>query len=92
MSAVDWIGWTAATTICLLLGWWLYGVSDKVSDKAPEWANWIAQDANGSWWYFEHEPSAVGSCYWDGGFGKLGFVRKDAPSPNWRTTLARVTR
>jgi hypothetical protein len=23
---------------------------------APEWANWLAMDANGTWHYYEHEP------------------------------------
>lgn len=25
-------------------------------NDAPEWANWVAQDPNGSWWWYEHEP------------------------------------
>lgn len=25
---------------------------------APEWAQWVAHDANGDWWWFEVEPTA----------------------------------
>ena len=25
-------------------------------DEAPEWANWIAQDRDGEWWWFEYQP------------------------------------
>ena len=24
---------------------------------APKWANFVAQDSNGHWYWFEHEPS-----------------------------------
>lgn len=85
MSPTDWTGYVIALAIVLLIGWLLH----RITDKAPEWANWIAQDANGSWWYFEHEPSASGGC-WYGGVGKVRFVHKDAPNPNWRDTLRRL--
>ena len=25
----------------------------------PEWANWIAQDANGEWWAYSYEPATA---------------------------------
>lgn len=87
MTTTDWIGYVIALAIILLIGWLLH----RITDKAPERANWIAQDADGSWWYFEHEPSAIGG-YWSGAVGKVRFVHKDAPNPNWRSTLARVRR
>lgn len=87
MNTTDWIGYVIALAILLLIGRLLH----RTTDKAPEWANWIAQDANGIWWYFEYEPTPLGR-WWSGGVGEFGFVRKDAPNPNWRTTLARVRR
>jgi hypothetical protein len=26
-------------------------------DDAPEWANYLARDHDGSWWWYEHEPT-----------------------------------
>lgn len=25
-------------------------------DEAPSWANWVAMDSDGSWWWFADEP------------------------------------
>ena len=32
-------------------------------DEAPEWANWLAMDEDGSWGWFEVEPKV--SAYFD---------------------------
>jgi len=67
---------------------------------APEWANWLAQDEDGEWPWFEEEPT---SCEDDGFFGGLwwGPVGKSkyevaVHTPmgafhieNWRETLER---
>lgn len=26
-------------------------------DAAPDWANWLAMDASGEWYWYENEPS-----------------------------------
>lgn len=31
---------------------------------APEWANWLAMDDNGSWNWYEHEPEFDGRDWW----------------------------
>jgi len=31
---------------------------------APEWANWLAQDEDGSWWWFEVKPRC-GLSHWE---------------------------
>lgn len=28
-------------------------------DDAPEWANWLAMDADGTWFWFEDEPISI---------------------------------
>ena len=25
-------------------------------DNAPKWANWLAQDLSGRWWWYENKP------------------------------------
>jgi hypothetical protein len=32
-------------------------------DKAPERANWLAQDSDGKWWWHENEPK-YGNTMW----------------------------
>lgn len=74
-----------------------FNVADKVverdkevtQDTYPSWANWIAQDADGRWWYFEYKPSVVDDC-WYGGISKLQLARQSEPSANWRDTLRRL--
>jgi len=46
-------------------------------DDAPSWANWLAQDEEGDWHWFESEPVAD-SCQ-----SKLGFWRRIEGRCNW---------
>jgi hypothetical protein len=63
--------------------------------SAPEWANWLAQDADGEWCWFKHKPvqdpemqiwnndvslAVKGEMQWQ----KSG---ESAPNENWRKTL-----
>lgn len=39
-------------------------------DNAPEWANWLALDENGEWYWYEEEPAipnndTISYRYWD---------------------------
>jgi len=47
---------------------------------APEWAQWAAQDADGDWYWYEEEPSAV-----EDGFQARGMIW--AVRPKWRESL-----
>lgn len=75
-----------------------FNVADKVlergkevtQDNYPSWANWIAQDADGRWWYYEYMPSALSDWWWSNSTGKFEIVRIDDPNPNWRDTLRRL--
>lgn len=33
-------------------------------DNAPEWANWVAQDKNGSWCWYKNEPAFMRAGVW----------------------------
>lgn len=43
---------------------------------APDWANWLAQDEDGSWWWFWDKPylhpSYPGWSYDEGNFKRAG--------------------
>ena len=30
---------------------------------APEWANYLAMDSDGGWFWYEHEPIVRGDCW-----------------------------
>lgn len=56
----------------------------------PAEIHWVAQDATGTWWGFEHRPHAGGSGWREmelSSFIKLGRGR---PNPNWRGSLQKV--
>lgn len=39
-------------------------------NQAPEFANWLTQDEDGDWWWFENEPSAdLSTGRWDASDG-----------------------
>jgi hypothetical protein len=32
--------------------------------KAPKWAQWLAMDLDGEWWWFEEKPDYDRDCVW----------------------------
>ena len=49
-------------------------------NQAPEWANWLAQDADGYWYWFNCKPVPV---------KKEGFFSSEENEENYRCELAR---
>lgn len=49
---------------------------------APEWANYLAMDKTGDWYWYENEPSA-GSVDWLSNGGLAG----PCPAGEWEETL-----
>ena len=51
-------------------------------DDAPEWANWLAMDENGDWYWYEYEPVPNGNSW-------IHFGRSFSadPSNGWQKTL-----
>lgn len=47
---------------------------------APKWANWLAQDRSGSWFWYEDEPIIEDYEWAD--FDNLGEIQS-AHVPNW---------
>ena len=48
---------------------------------APEWANYLAQDESGAWYWYDTRPSQLNHGFSPSGRGKT------ATLPNWRETL-----
>lgn len=56
----------------------------------PAWVEWLAQDADGTWWGFECEPNQSHNGWYENEIGR--FIRLGAMQPprDWRTTLRRA--
>lgn len=57
----------------------------------PEWVNWLAQDRNGAWWGFEHEPNEGAYSWYENEVGRYIKLFQESPNPGWRLTLKEVT-
>lgn len=49
---------------------------------APDWANWLAMDADGEWWWYERKPEFFGSYWGVEGYGKRSLSIKTAVDPS----------
>jgi hypothetical protein len=59
-------------------------------DQIPEWALWLAQDADGAWWAYEAEPNQQHNGWYENEVGRIANLGKGDPNPDWRDTLKRV--
>jgi len=59
----------------------------KLGKDTPEWVQWLAQDADGSWWGYEVEPQQHHQGWYENELGRCLRIRKDAPNPEWRSCL-----
>ena len=58
--------------------------------QLPAWVRWLAQDANGSWWGYEHEPNEGDSGWYENEVGASIKLLDEAPNPGWREALIRL--
>ena len=58
--------------------------------QLPEWAHWIAQDGDGSWWAYQHEPNMADSGWYENELGQSLHMRKDMPNPFWRQEIHNI--
>ena len=58
----------------------------------PDWAEWLAQDADGAWWAFEAEPNQHDRGWYENEVGRYQFIAKEAPNSDWPNALLRITR
>lgn len=59
------------------------------SADIPSWVKWIAQDRNGAWWGFEHEPNEGATSWYENEVGRYVRLGQGKPNPMWRETLRR---
>jgi len=56
--------------------------------SAPEWAQWLAQDEDGSWWWYEFRPEPVFTQeMWEIDRGEIAVAGVTEVSGDWHATL-----
>lgn len=58
--------------------------------RIPGWVRWIAQDRNGAWWGFEHEPNEGAVSWYENEVGRYVKLHQAGPNSDWRETLEKV--
>lgn len=56
----------------------------------PAWVNWLAQDADGTWWGFEVEPNPSHQGWYENELGRYVKLVSEAPNPAWDSSLMPV--
>lgn len=57
-------------------------------EAIPAWVNWIAQDADGTGWGYEHEPNPADHGWYENEVGRRLRLGADEPNAAWRESLA----
>ena len=58
--------------------------------QLPTWARWIAQDADGSWWAYAHEPNMADHGWYENELGGNILLQRAEPNPEWREEIHRI--
>ena len=58
----------------------------SIWDNAPDWAQWVATDSNGTVCFYEEKPQAKFAAWWGGGRIKIASTGGDN---TWRESLQR---
>ena len=46
-------------------------------EDAPEWANWLAMDADGGWFWYENEPAPIPQAVWSAPEGRQKLAARE---------------
>jgi len=55
----------------------------------PLWVNWLAQDADGSWWGYQVEPLQHHNGWYENEVGKIVKLTITEPNSSWQSTLTK---
>jgi hypothetical protein len=56
----------------------------------PDWAAWLAQDADGAWWAYEAEPNQQHNGWYENEVGRIRRLCRTSPPADWQSTLTRL--
>lgn len=63
---------------------------DSGPNQLPAWVSWLAQDADGTWWAFEHEPNLSDRSWYENEVGRVLRLGMGEISGDWKDSLTRV--
>lgn len=61
-------------------------------EQIPEWAKFLAQDADGTWWAYEAHPNEHDTGWYENEAGRIQRIGKTAAPEDCHATLVRVNR
>jgi hypothetical protein len=56
----------------------------------PEWARWLAQDRDGSWWAYEHEPNTGAVAWYENEVGRSRRLLRTQENAEWERALLKI--
>lgn len=65
-------------------------MTDFNNIKLPEWAQYIAQDADGQWWAYEAEPNLSHISWYENEVGRILKLDRRKPNVNWIQSLQKI--
>ncbi|MGV6859753.1 MAG: hypothetical protein ACWA5X_12385 [bacterium] len=65
-------------------------LTDRESLQLPPWANWLAMDADGRWWAYEHEPNLAEKSWYENEVGRSIPVMGQPCEIPWQESLHAV--
>ncbi|MBD3671652.1 MAG: hypothetical protein HUJ29_12855 [Gammaproteobacteria bacterium] len=60
------------------------------TDRIPGWANWIAQDPDGTWWAYKAEPLQMHMGWYENEIGIYKRLTKSPAPSNWKKEIYRI--
>jgi len=64
---------------------------DEFSKNLPQWAQWVAQDPDGSWWAYEAEPHIHDNGWYENEVGRIFRLNHGEPNENWQSALIQIS-
>lgn len=62
----------------------------EMAGFVPDWAEWLAQDEDGTWWAYEAEPNQQHNGWYENEVGRIQRLGKGTPPDNWAQMLIRL--
>ena len=62
------------------------------SKNLPAWVNYLAQDADGTWWGYEVEPLQHFSGWYENEVGRNIRISSGIANAHWRETLSKLNK
>ena len=60
------------------------------SNQFPKWMRWLAQDADGRWWGYEHEPHLAEVSWYENEVGLSVLLELSVKSNDWKESLQKI--